>query len=69
MTDTRSHEPQYVQGKMGLIIGSSLLNALSYVQLDNSIASLQGRLFTCFQGMFVAPGLFAQVSSCPLACL
>lgn len=52
---------EYFQGKLGLHIGTALLNGLSFLQLDNSVASLQNRLFTVFQGMFIAPGLLNQV--------
>ena len=41
--------------------GTALINSLSFLQLDNSVASLQNRLFTVFQGMFIAPGLLNQV--------
>lgn len=53
--------PQYIQGRFGLIVGSALLNSLSFLQLGNSATSLQNRLFSVFQGMFVAPGLLNQI--------
>lgn len=53
--------PEYIMGRFALIIGSALVNGMTFLQLDNSAASLQNRLFTVFQGMFVAPGLLAQI--------
>lgn len=44
-----------------LIIGSALLNGLSFLQIDNSATSLQNRLFSIFNGMFVASGLLNQI--------
>lgn len=44
-----------------LIIGSALLNGLSFLQINNSVTSLQNRLFSIFNGMFIAPGLLAQL--------
>lgn len=51
----------YIGSKLGLHVGSALLNSLSFLQLDNSSISLQNRLFSVFQAMFIAPGVFAQV--------
>ncbi|CED83351.1 abc transporter [Phaffia rhodozyma] len=53
--------PDYVISKIMLHVGSALLNSLSFLQLDNSVISLQNRLFSVFQAMFVAPGVFQQV--------
>ena len=50
-----------VYSRFGLIIGSALLNSLSFLQISNSVTSLQNRLFSIFQGMFVAPGLLNQI--------
>lgn len=47
--------------RIALVIGSALLNSLSFLQIGNSVVSLQNRLFSIFQGMFIAPGILAQV--------
>lgn len=52
---------EYISSKIGLHIGSALVNSLTFLQLDNSVASLQNRLFSVFQGMFIAPGLLNQM--------
>lgn len=53
--------PDYVMAKIMLHVGSALLNSLSFLQLGNSVIDLQNRLFSVFQAMFVAPGVFQQV--------
>ncbi|KAF8314186.1 ABC transporter [Clavulina sp. PMI_390] len=53
--------PDYVMARISMIIGSALMNGLSFLQIDNSVTSLQNRLFSIFNGMWIAPGLLAQL--------
>lgn len=50
--------PDYVLGRVGLIVGSGLITGLSFLQMKNDYKSVQNRLFAVFNAMFVAPGLF-----------
>jgi ATP-binding cassette subfamily G (WHITE) protein 2 (SNQ2) len=50
--------PDYVMGRVGLVVGSGLITGLSFLQMDNNYRSVQNRLLATFQAMFVAPGLF-----------
>ncbi|KAF8314175.1 hypothetical protein DL93DRAFT_2228010 [Clavulina sp. PMI_390] len=53
--------PDYNMARIMMIIGSALMNGLSFLQIDNSITSLHNRLFSVFNGMWIAPGLLAQL--------
>ncbi len=52
-------EPEYVLGRVGLVVGSGLLTGLSYLQLDNDVASIRSRLFAVVSIFCVLrPGTF-----------
>ncbi|KAJ5888596.1 ABC multidrug transporter atrF [Penicillium taxi] len=51
----------YVNNKMALHIGSALFNGFSFWMIKDSVSSLQLRLFTIFNFIFVAPGVIAQL--------
>lgn len=57
----------YVNSKLNLHITSALFNGFTFWMIGggfkevNSVASLQERLFTIFQFIFVAPGVIAQL--------
>lgn len=51
----------YVNNKFALHIGSALFNGFSFWMIGDSVASLQLRLFTIFNFIFVAPGVINQL--------
>lgn len=51
----------YAMNKIGLHIGSALFNGFTFWMISDSVASLQLRLFTIFNFIFVAPGVIAQL--------
>ncbi|KAJ5649509.1 ABC multidrug transporter atrF [Penicillium longicatenatum] len=51
----------YVNNKMALHIGSALFNGFSFWMIGDSVASMQLRLFTIFNFIFVAPGVINQL--------
>ncbi|PVI07406.1 ABC-2 type transporter [Periconia macrospinosa] len=51
----------YINNKMALHIGSALFNGFTFWMLGNSVGDLQLALFSNFQFLFVAPGVFAQL--------
>ncbi|KAF8321131.1 putative ABC multidrug transporter [Clavulina sp. PMI_390] len=53
--------PEYLMARIVMIIGTALMNGFSFLQIDNSVASLQTRLFCIFNGMWIAPGLLVQL--------
>ena len=52
--------PDYVMGRVGLVIGTGLITGITFVTAvhTNDYRSVQNRLLATFQAMFVAPGLF-----------
>ncbi|KAH9208032.1 ABC-2 type transporter-domain-containing protein [Leptodontidium sp. 2 PMI_412] len=51
----------YVNNKLVLHITPALFNEFTFWQIGNSVGSLQLRLFTIFNFIFVAPGVIAQL--------
>lgn len=51
----------YVNNKFALHVGSALFNGFTFWMIGNSVGSLQLRLFTIFNFIFVAPGVIAQL--------
>lgn len=51
----------YVNNKFALHVGSALFNGFSFWMIGDSVSSLQLRLFTIFNFIFVAPGVIAQL--------
>ncbi|THC97965.1 hypothetical protein EYZ11_002535 [Aspergillus tanneri] len=51
----------YANNKIALHIGSALFNGFSFWMIDDSVNSMQLRLFTIFQFIFVAPGVINQL--------
>jgi ABC-type multidrug transport system permease subunit/ABC-type multidrug transport system ATPase subunit len=51
----------YVNNKMALHIGSALFNGFSFWMINDSVHSMQLRLFTIFNFIFVAPGVINQL--------
>ncbi|KAJ5683536.1 ABC multidrug transporter atrF [Penicillium macrosclerotiorum] len=51
----------YVNNKMALHIGSALFNGFSFWMIGDSVGSMQLRLFTIFNFIFVAPGVINQL--------
>lgn len=51
----------YINNKLALHVGSALFNGFSFWKIGSSVASLQLRLFTVFNFIFVAPGVIAQL--------
>lgn len=51
----------YAMNKFMLHIGSALFNGFSFWMIGNGVNSLQQRLFTIFNFIFVAPGVIAQL--------
>ncbi|KAJ5919837.1 ABC multidrug transporter atrF [Penicillium verhagenii] len=51
----------YVNNKMALHIGSALFNGFSFWMISDSVGSMQLRLFTIFNFIFVAPGVINQL--------
>ncbi|KAJ5280475.1 ABC multidrug transporter atrF [Penicillium angulare] len=51
----------YINNKMALHIGSALFNGFSFWMIGDSVSSMQLRLFTIFNFIFVAPGVLAQL--------
>ncbi|KAF2760458.1 hypothetical protein EJ05DRAFT_450171 [Pseudovirgaria hyperparasitica] len=52
---------EYVNNRVFLHIGSALFNGFSFWMIGDSVSDLQLRLFTIFNFIFVAPGVFAQL--------
>ncbi|PLB36892.1 putative ABC multidrug transporter [Aspergillus candidus] len=51
----------YTNNKMALHIGSALFNGFSFWMIGDSVGSMQLRLFTVFNFIFVAPGVINQL--------
>lgn len=51
----------YINNKLALHVGSALFNGFSFWMIGDSVASLQLRLFTIFNFIFVAPGVINQL--------
>ncbi|CAK4030884.1 ABC transporter [Lecanosticta acicola] len=51
----------YDMNKIALHIGSALFNGFTFWMINDSVQSLQLRLFTIFSYIFVAPGVIAQL--------
>ncbi|KAJ5736002.1 ABC multidrug transporter atrF [Penicillium malachiteum] len=51
----------YIDNKLALHIGSALFNGFSFWMIGDSVASMQLRLFTIFNFIFVAPGVINQL--------
>ncbi|KAJ5708784.1 ABC multidrug transporter atrF [Penicillium malachiteum] len=51
----------YINNKIALHIGSALFNGFSFWMIGDSVASMQLRLFTIFNFIFVAPGVINQL--------
>ncbi|KAJ5641655.1 ABC multidrug transporter atrF [Penicillium lividum] len=51
----------YINNKMALHIGSALFNGFSFWMIGESVSSMQLRLFTIFNFIFVAPGVINQL--------
>ncbi|KAJ5591454.1 ABC multidrug transporter atrF [Penicillium hispanicum] len=51
----------YVNNKFALHIGSALFNGFSFWMIGDSVGSMQLRLFTIFNFIFVAPGVINQL--------
>jgi ATP-binding cassette subfamily G (WHITE) protein 2 (SNQ2) len=54
-------DTEYVNNRIFLHIGSGLFNGFSFWMIGDSVSDLQLRLFTIFNFVFVAPGVFAQL--------
>lgn len=52
---------EYANNKFALHIGSALFNGFTFWMITDSVQSLQLRLFTIFNFIFVAPGVLAQL--------
>lgn len=50
--------PDYVMGRVGLVIGTGFITGVSFLQMSNDYRSVQNRLLAVFNAMFVAPPLF-----------
>jgi ABC-type multidrug transport system permease subunit/ABC-type multidrug transport system ATPase subunit len=51
----------YINNKLILHISSALINGFSFWMIGDSVSDLQGRLFTIFNFIFVAPGVINQL--------
>ncbi|CAL5875268.1 uncharacterized protein PFLUO_LOCUS9572 [Penicillium psychrofluorescens] len=51
----------YVNNKFALHVGSALFNGFSFWMIGDSVSSMQLRLFTIFNFIFVAPGVINQL--------
>ncbi|EAW12337.1 putative ABC multidrug transporter [Aspergillus clavatus NRRL 1] len=51
----------YLMNKIALHIGSALFNGFSFWMISESVSSMQLRLFTIFNFIFVAPGVINQL--------
>jgi len=51
----------YINNKLALHIGSALFNGFSFWMIGDSVGSMQLRLFTIFNFIFVAPGVINQL--------
>lgn len=51
----------YINNKFALHIGSALFNGFSFWMIGDSVGSMQLRLFTIFNFIFVAPGVINQL--------
>ncbi|KAJ5609251.1 ABC multidrug transporter atrF [Penicillium herquei] len=51
----------YINNKLALHIGSALFNGFTFWMIGDSVASMQLRLFTIFNFIFVAPGVINQL--------
>ncbi|KAK2771973.1 hypothetical protein FQN53_004832 [Emmonsiellopsis sp. PD_33] len=61
MSTALYRNPDYVNNKFALHIGSALFNGFSFWMIGDSVGDMQLRLFTVFNFIFVAPGVINQL--------